>query len=70
MSNDDQDANWMRDLNKAAMTALRVWTLGDIVTAAVQAGFVIERLQEHPDGVDPAILGTFLLVARRGGGLG
>jgi 2-polyprenyl-3-methyl-5-hydroxy-6-metoxy-1,4-benzoquinol methylase len=49
-------------------TALRFWTLGDIVTAAAQAGFVIEKLQEYPDAADPAIPGTFTLVAIRGGG--
>jgi 2-polyprenyl-3-methyl-5-hydroxy-6-metoxy-1,4-benzoquinol methylase len=52
------------------MTTLRFWTLGDIVTAAVQAGFVIEKLLEHPDGAEPAIPGTFSLIARRGSGLG
>lgn len=69
MSNNNSDPNWMRDLNKAAMTALRFWTLGDIVTSAVQAGFVIEKLLEHPDGAEPAIPGTFSLIARRGSGL-
>jgi len=44
--------------------AYRMWTLGEIVTAAVSAGFVLERLEEHPDWDEPRIPGTFTLAAR------
>jgi SAM-dependent methyltransferase len=53
------------------------WTLGDLVTALVQAGLAVQRLAEHPDpfwrhgGVDAAawdgrLPNTFTLLARRG----
>jgi 2-polyprenyl-3-methyl-5-hydroxy-6-metoxy-1,4-benzoquinol methylase len=45
--------------------ALRFWTLGEIVTAVIGAGFVVERLEEHPGWTDPTIPGTFTLVASR-----
>jgi 2-polyprenyl-3-methyl-5-hydroxy-6-metoxy-1,4-benzoquinol methylase len=44
---------------------LRFWTLGEIVSAAIAAGFAVLRLDEHPDWTDPKIPGTFTLVARR-----
>ncbi|MBL6853778.1 MAG: SAM-dependent methyltransferase, partial [Alphaproteobacteria bacterium] len=43
---------------------LRFWTLGEIVTAVIGAGFRVERLDEHPDWTDAKIPGTFTLVAR------
>jgi len=43
--------------------ALRFWTLGEIVTAVIAAGFTLRRLEEHPDWDDPTIPGTFTLVA-------
>ncbi|NKB53037.1 MAG: SAM-dependent methyltransferase [Rhizobiaceae bacterium] len=42
----------------------RFWTLGDIVTAVVHAGFTIVKLDEHPDLADSTIPGSFTLVAR------
>lgn len=42
----------------------RFWTMGDIVTTVIKAGFTIARLDEHPDWTDPAIPGSFTLVAR------
>lgn len=45
--------------------AYRHWTLGEIVTAAIAAGFQIERLEEHPDWTDATIPGTFTLVATK-----
>lgn len=44
--------------------AYRMWTLGEIVTAAVRAGFILEKLEEHPDWDNPRLPGTFTLVAR------
>lgn len=41
----------------------RFWTLGEIVTAAVNAGFRIARLDEHPDWKDPTIPGSFTMLA-------
>jgi len=43
--------------------AYRYWTLGEIVTAPIGAGWRIERLEEHPGWTDPTIPGTFTLVA-------
>jgi 2-polyprenyl-3-methyl-5-hydroxy-6-metoxy-1,4-benzoquinol methylase len=43
--------------------AQRFWTLGEIVTAAIGAGFVVERLEELPSWNDPTIPGMFTLVA-------
>ena len=46
--------------------AFRAWTLGEIVTAAIDAGWVIEKLLEHPDWVDePTWPGTFTLLAAK-----
>lgn len=50
-----------------AGTLLRRWTLGEVVTAAAAAGFVVVRLEEEP-GVrlaDAGIPKLFTLVARR-----
>lgn len=41
----------------------RFWTMGDILTAVIQAGFTIARLDEHPDWTDSTIPGSFTLVA-------
>ena len=41
----------------------RFWTMGEIVTAVIKAGFTIDRLDEHPDWIDPAIPGSFTLLA-------
>jgi 2-polyprenyl-3-methyl-5-hydroxy-6-metoxy-1,4-benzoquinol methylase len=51
-----------RDLGRCV---LRGWTLGEIVTAVIGAGFSMERLEEHPSWTDPTIPGTFILVASR-----
>ena len=38
----------------------RYWTLGEIVTAAIAAGFRADRLDEHPDWTEhKSIPGTF-----------
>jgi 2-polyprenyl-3-methyl-5-hydroxy-6-metoxy-1,4-benzoquinol methylase len=42
----------------------RFWTMAEIVTATIAAGFRIERLEEHGDRLDPTIPGSFTLVAR------
>lgn len=42
----------------------RFWTMGDILTAVIKAGFTIVRLDEHPDRTDPTIPGSFTLLAR------
>lgn len=42
----------------------RFWTMGDILTAVINAGFAITRLDEHPDRTDPAVPGSFTLLAR------
>lgn len=44
----------------------RFWTMGDILTAIINAGFAISRLEEHPDWTDPTVPGSFTLVARAG----
>ncbi len=41
----------------------RFWTLGEIVSAAISAGFSIKHLEEFPDRDNPKIPGTFTLVA-------
>lgn len=40
----------------------RFWTMGDIITAVVNAGFKIAKLDEHPDWMDPTIPGSFTLL--------
>ncbi len=49
-----------RDLGQCVR---RGWTLGEIVTAVIGAGFRLQRLEERPSWADPLIPGTFLLVA-------
>ena len=44
---------------------LRNWTLGEIVTAAIDSGWRIDRLEEHPSWTDPTRPGTFTLVATK-----
>ncbi|WP_235867278.1 class I SAM-dependent methyltransferase [Roseibium marinum] len=41
----------------------RFWTMGDILTAIITAGFTIVRLDEHPDPRNSTIPGSFTLVA-------
>lgn len=41
----------------------RFWTMGEVVTAVVRAGFILERLDEHPDWSEGTIPGSFTLVA-------
>jgi 2-polyprenyl-3-methyl-5-hydroxy-6-metoxy-1,4-benzoquinol methylase len=41
----------------------RFWTMGDILTAVIKAGFTIVRLDEHPDQTDSTIPGSFTLLA-------
>ncbi|HXQ45336.1 MAG TPA: methyltransferase domain-containing protein [Caulobacteraceae bacterium] len=44
---------------------MRGWTLGEIVTAVIDAGFTLRRLEEHPSWTDATVPGTFILVGRR-----
>jgi 2-polyprenyl-3-methyl-5-hydroxy-6-metoxy-1,4-benzoquinol methylase len=45
---------------------MRGWTLGEIVTAAIDGGWRIERLEEHPGWTcDATIPGIFTLVAAK-----
>jgi 2-polyprenyl-3-methyl-5-hydroxy-6-metoxy-1,4-benzoquinol methylase len=44
---------------------LRRWTLGEIVTAVVEASFRLQRLEERPSWTNPLIPGTFILIAER-----
>lgn len=46
------------------MCRYRFWTMGEIVTAVIKSGFRITILDEHPDGIDPTIPGSFTLVAK------
>lgn len=43
----------------------RFWTLAEVVTAPLAAGFRLTALEEHPDWTDPKIPGTYTLVAER-----
>jgi len=43
--------------------AIRRWTLGEIVTAAIDAGWRIEALEELPSWIDPRLPGSFTLRA-------
>lgn len=47
--------------------AYRNWTLGEIVTAAIEAGWRIEKLEELPAWTDPTVPGMFTLVASKPG---
>jgi len=42
----------------------RFWTMGEILTAIINAGFTIARLDEHADKQSPNIPGTFTLLAK------
>jgi 2-polyprenyl-3-methyl-5-hydroxy-6-metoxy-1,4-benzoquinol methylase len=54
------------DGRRLGRCAMRNWTLGEIVTAAIEAGWAVEKLLEHPDWVDePTWPGTFTLVAAK-----
>lgn len=44
---------------------LRFWNLGEVVSAAIDAGFVIEKLIELPDWDDPKFPGMYTLVAAK-----
>ncbi|MCV0428043.1 MAG: methyltransferase domain-containing protein [Roseibium sp.] len=50
---------------RLGICSYRFWTMGEIVTAVVKAGFMIERLDEHPDWLDPTIPGSFTLLAKK-----
>lgn len=41
----------------------RFWTMGQVITAIINSGFTIARFDEHPDGSNSAIPGTFTLLA-------
>lgn len=41
----------------------RFWTLGEIVSSVVRAGFTMVKLDEHPDWTDPTIPGSFTVLA-------
>jgi len=41
----------------------RFWTLGEVLGAALAAGFRLKAFQEHPDWTDPHIPGAYTLVA-------
>lgn len=41
----------------------RFWTLGEVVTSVIKAGFAVTRLDEHPDWTDSTIPGSFTLLA-------
>ena len=43
--------------------AYRFWTLAEVVSALLGAGFRLTALDEHPDWTNPAIPGTYTLVA-------
>jgi 2-polyprenyl-3-methyl-5-hydroxy-6-metoxy-1,4-benzoquinol methylase len=53
------------DGRSLGVCVLRFWTLGEIVTAAIGAGWRIEALEELPDWTDPTIPGMFTLVAAK-----
>ncbi len=42
----------------------RFWTLGEVISSAINAGFKIQKLEEHPDWKNPSIPGSFTLVAQ------
>lgn len=41
----------------------RFWTIGEVLGAALAAGFQVTKFQEHPDWTDPHIPGAYTLVA-------
>jgi len=42
----------------------RFWTMAEALTAVIDAGFAISKLDEHPDWSDPTNPGSFTLVAQ------
>lgn len=42
----------------------RFWTMAEVLTAIIKAGFTLEQLEEHPDWSDATIPGSFTLLAR------
>lgn len=56
--------NPTHDIESLGTCLYRFWTLGEIVTAIVKAGFIIESLVEYPDWVNQTVPGSFTLVAR------
>lgn len=42
----------------------RFWTLGEVVTSIIQAGFTIVKLDEHADWTDITIPGSFTVLAK------
>lgn len=51
-------------INGETATCLcRYWTLAEIVTAIIKAGFSLKALEEHPDWSDQAFPGTFTAFA-------
>jgi 2-polyprenyl-3-methyl-5-hydroxy-6-metoxy-1,4-benzoquinol methylase len=52
---------------KLGECVLRLWTLGEIVTTALAAGWRIDALEEGPSWIDPTIPGTFTLVGTKTG---
>jgi 2-polyprenyl-3-methyl-5-hydroxy-6-metoxy-1,4-benzoquinol methylase len=44
---------------------MRGWTLGEIVTASIEAGWRLDRLDELPSWNDPKLPGMFTLVATK-----
>ncbi|MGH6955913.1 MAG: class I SAM-dependent methyltransferase, partial [Caulobacteraceae bacterium] len=61
-----QVPNPIGDARQFGECVYRAWTLGEIVTAAVDGGWRIEKLLEQPDWVDePTWPGTFTLLASK-----
>lgn len=56
--------NPLKDASSLGTCHYRFWTMGEIVTAIIQAGFAVQRLDEHPDPSNPSIPGSFTLIAR------
>lgn len=44
-------------------TVLRLWTLAEIINASLDAGFRLDRFEEHPDWEVAGEPGLFTLVA-------
>ena len=44
---------------------LRRYTMSEIVNAAIGAGFILRRLDEHPAWENPDVPGEFTLVAQK-----
>ncbi len=41
----------------------RFWTMAEVITAIINAGFTIRRMDEHPEHDEPTIPGSFTLLA-------